>query len=128
MALALSFISVVIPIETIERKCKDVGGFERILELNKKWIGKKILYDKYLYKDSAMGVDDISLIIQFWKRQKLITTETKDEKTYWKDLCVVDMVDGLTMPCSWLEYDRETFSVWLKGKPKGKLVKRINFH
>lgn len=127
MALFLQFISVVIPIETIEKKCKHLGGFKGILELNKKWVGKKILYDQYLYKDGAMGSYDIGIIVDFWEKQGLIPTETKNGKAYWKDLCVVDFVDGATMPCEWLEYDRVTFTAWMREKPKGDIVKSTQY-
>lgn len=129
MALSLKFISVIIPIETIE-KCRDIGGFKGILEIQKEWIGKKVLYDKYLYKDSAMGSYDIDKIIEFWEKQGLTPTKTQNGKTYWKDLAVVDFVSGLTLPCDWLELEEEEpyrYAIaWLKGKPRGDVVSAIH--
>lgn len=121
MAIATTMLSVIIPIKNIER-CRGIGGFKGILKIQKDWTGKKVLYDEYLYKDGAMSSGDIEDIVEFWKKQGLTPTETKDGKTYWKDLCVVDMLGGATMPCDWLEFDYKTFTVWLKGKPKGETV------
>lgn len=127
MAIFLQFISVVIPIEIIERKCKQLGGLKGSLDLNRRWVGKKILHDKYLYKDSAMGYDDIDSIIDFWKEQGLTPTESIDGKEYWKDLCIVDIgyLNGVTLPCKWIGYEAQeggVGTVWLKGKPKEELI------
>ncbi len=128
MALFLKFISVVIPIEIIENKCKSIGGLKGVLELNKKWVGKKILYDEYLYKDGAMDYDDIETIIGFWKEQGLVPTERKNNQEQWKDLCVVDIGyrNGVTLPCEWIEYEAQEGGVgiaWLKGKQRGNLIR-----
>ena len=122
MAIYQQFISVVIPIKIIEQKCRHLGGLKGVLELNKKWVGKKILYDKYLYKDGAMGSDDIGDIVDFWTRQGLTPYKIKDGKTYWNDLAVVEMLMGATLPCEWLVYDPIDFTISMKGKPKGKIV------
>ena len=127
MAIFHQFISVVIPIEVIEQKCKHLGGLRGVLELNKKWVGKKILVDEYLYKDGAMGYDDIDAIIDFWKEQGLVPKGIKNGKEYWKDLCVVDIgyINGITLPCEWIEYEAQEGGVgiiWSKGKPKGEIV------
>jgi hypothetical protein len=121
MAIATTMLSVLIPIENIER-CKGIGGFKGILKIQKDWIGKKVLYDKYLYKDGAMSSGDIEDIVKFWEKQGLVPTGTKDGILYWKDLCVVDFLGGPTLKCDWLEFNLQTFSVWLKGKPKGEIV------
>jgi hypothetical protein len=121
MAIATTMLSVLIPIENIE-KCKEIGGFKGILKIQKDWIGKKVLYDKYLYKDGAMSSGDIEDIVKFWEKQGLVPTETIGGVMFWKDLCIVDMFGGPTLKCDWLEYDPKAFVVWLKGKPKGEVV------
>ncbi len=122
MAIYHQFIAVVIPIKIIEKKCKHLGKLKGVLELNRQWIGKKILYDKYLYKDGAMGPEDIEEIIRFWVEQGLTPFKIKDGKRYWNELAVVDLVQGVTAPCDWLEYDPKDPSVYMKGKPKGEIV------
>jgi len=125
MAIIIRFLGVVIPIANIE-KCNTLGGWKGILEKQKQRIGKNILYDEYLYKDGAMGSGDIEDIVDFWERQGFVSTETKDGKTYWKDLCVVDCVDGPTMPCEWLSYARYDgggMCVWLKDEYMGRVIR-----
>ena len=129
MAIHTHFLNVVIPIEKIEQ-CHSVGGFSGILEKNKKFIGGKVYFDDYLYRDGGMGPEDIESIVSFWKDQGLVLFEEKNGQQYWKDLCVVDMVGGPTLPCEWLEHEYYNYPngggylsyVYLKGKPKGKLI------
>jgi len=127
MAIKVIYFSVVIPLANVE-KCKAIGGVKGILEKQKDWVGKRVLVDDYLYKDGAMAPYGIELIGNFWKDQGLILTELKDGKEVWKDLCVVDMMSGPTLPCDWLEFDRSNYPdppiVWMKGKPKGEIVWR----
>ena len=40
----------------------------------------------------------------------------------WKDLCVVDQLRGPTLPCEWIEFDRQENCVWLKGSERGEVV------
>ena len=125
MAIIIRFLGVVIPIANVE-KCKEVGGFKGILEKEKEWVGKKILYDNLLYKDGAMGSGDIEDIVDFWEKQGLVSSETKDGKIYWKDLCVVDCIGGPTMPCEWLKYeayDGGGMCVWLKDEYMGRIIR-----
>lgn len=101
-----------------------------ILEMNKKYVGGKILFDDYLYSDGAMGSHDVEMIVSFWTEQGLVPFEEKDGQQCWNDLCVVNMTSGPTLPCDWLEFEIQDNSdgtgyfsfVYLKGKPKGKLV------
>lgn len=127
MAIKVIFYSVVIPLENVER-CKTIGGVKGILEKQKAFVGKRVLVDDYLYKDGAMGAGDIEDIAYFWRDQGLTLTEFKDGKEVFKDLCVVDMLSGPTLPCEWLEFDRSGYPdppiVWMKGKPKGEIVWR----
>ena len=105
MTIKLIYLSVVIPITNIN-KCSEVGGLIGALERgNKK--GQR-LHDDFLYKESAMAPEDVGLLVDFWEKQGLILTETVDGVLYWKDLCVVDMYSGPTLPCKWLEYDPAT--------------------
>lgn len=125
MAIIVRFLGVVIPIKNIE-KCKAVGGFKGILEKEKDWVGKKVLYDEHLYKDGAMSPDDIEYIVKFWEKQGLTPFENKNGKKQWKDLCVVDAICGPTLPCEWLKYeayDGGGLCVWMKGKYMGRVIR-----
>jgi len=99
-------------------KCTQIGGLAGILEMQKEFLGKRVLVDDYLYKDGAMSPADIETIVDFWQTLGLTPTELRDGKQVWQDLCVVDMASGPTLPCDWLEYDRENFVVWMKDNPK----------
>jgi len=114
MAISVTFLSVIIPITNVE-KCTKVGGLAGILKKQKELMGKRVRVDEFLYKDGAMSPADIETIVNFWQDQGLVSTEIKDGKQVWKDLCVVDMASGPTLSCDWLKYDKETFTVRMKG-------------
>jgi hypothetical protein len=124
MAVLLQFFNIIIPIEKIN-KCKGIGGLEGFLEKYKHAVGNVIWYDKYLLRDGAMGMDDVDDIIMFWKKQGLKPKEIRNGKAYWKDLCVVDSIDGFSLPCDWLVLIRpknKRAYVYLRGKPVGKVI------
>ena len=125
MSIKVIYLSVIIPLANVE-KCKAIGGIKGILEKQKDFLGKRVVVDDYLYKNGAISPGDIEDIISFWQNQGLAPTELKDGKEVWKDLCVVDMASGPTLPCDWLEFDRTNYPspplIWMKGKPKGKTV------
>ncbi|GIW69439.1 MAG: hypothetical protein KatS3mg101_0186 [Patescibacteria group bacterium] len=118
MSIELDFISVVIPIENIEKLTKMTlkdameyaGGFGRPL------------HDSYIYKVSRMSPHDIEIVVDFWKEQGLTPFKYVNGQKQWADLCVVDMLGGPTLPCDWLEYDPRTSIAWLKGTEKGPVV------
>lgn len=120
MALGMSFYSVVIPITNLE-KCKNIGGLKGAME-RAPLTGSRT-HDDYLFKESAMGTSGIEMLVDFWESQGLTPYVEINNKMHWKDLCVVEVYSGVTAPCDWIEYDRETVSVWLKDKPKGKIIR-----
>lgn len=129
MAISIHYYTIIIPIKNIE-KCKKIGGFKGVLEKQKRFVGGKVIYDDYLYKDSCMGPGDAQKIIDFWEEQGLVSRTERDGQRYWHDLCVIDELEGMHLPCEWLECDKDEngrYSVWLKGKPKGKIISRLNF-
>lgn len=131
MAVQLTFINLIIPIENIE-KCQKIGGFKGFLELHKKEIGKRTLYDDYLLRYSAMSGWDIEFMVKFFEEQGLAPFEGGENPTIWRDLCVYDQYGGgLTLPCDWIEFGAKleegekykTDYAYLKGKPIGEIVK-----
>lgn len=120
MALGMSFYSVVIPISNFE-KCKDIRSLKEAMERTP--ITGARAHDDYLFKESAMGTYGVEMLVDFWKSQGLTPYVETNNKIQWKDLCVVEVYSGATAQCDWIEYDRETVSVWLKGKPKGKIIR-----
>ena len=121
MAILLEFINVIIPIKNIER-CQSIGGFAGLLEKETEAIGRRVWHDDYLYRDGAMNPEDAKDIVQFWEAQGLTTHAAVDGAPQWIDICVVDYFGGPTLPCSWLEHDSTSYSVWLSGTPPGKVI------
>lgn len=129
MAIHIHFINVIIPKKKIEEKLS-ILDFNIFLEKQKS-SGKHIIYDDYLYCESAMDQYEIQNILNYWKEQGFEPFIQRDGKQCWKDFCVVDMFMGPTLPCDWIEFETKKLSnndvdflphVFMKGKPKGKLV------
>ena len=93
--------------------------------MQKYYIGGKVYFDDFLYRDSAMNPIDAEGIVKFWEKAGLELFETINGEKHWKDLCVVeDLFGGPTLPCDWLEMNQENGFVCahLKGKPQCSIV------
>ncbi len=128
MAIMIQFSGVVIPMDRINR-CKAIGGLAGILEMQKNMLGKTVFHDDNLYCETTMGPNDNELIVKFWEEQGLEFIKVVDGEEKYSDLCVVDC-GGSSLSCDWLGYEMSQsdkglfYYVYLKGKPKGKLVSR----
>lgn len=71
-----------------------VFSIKELLEIDKNWIGKTIWYDEHLYREGAMNVADIEMIIRKWEKRGLKLLEEVDGKKVFKDLCAVDVGRG----------------------------------
>jgi hypothetical protein len=120
MAVALEYLSIVVPIRKIDR-CKSLGGFRGFLRsqgfpgLGAQW------HDEFLFREGAMNATDIEVMIAVWKNRGLKPTRREDGSLYWKDLCVIDCFNGSTLPCRWIEVDLKNRCAWLKNTPKGEI-------
>ncbi|MBI3937848.1 MAG: hypothetical protein HY323_12790 [Betaproteobacteria bacterium] len=119
MAILLECARVVIPIANIKRcvgappwKFLPGGGY----------LGPVEWYDNYLYCDGAMSVDDVVGVVAMWEERGLKGLIDAPGGKRWEDLCVAYSGRGPTAPCDWLEYDRRDNCVWLRGKPKGRVI------
>ena len=101
MALALEYISLIVPINKIEQYYP--GGFEKYKSDHKQSIGGSIWYDEYLVRDGAMSNYEVGRLIQEWESYGLKGVIEVDGQKLWKDLCVVDYFGGATLPCFWLK-------------------------
>jgi hypothetical protein len=106
MAVQLDVISVIIPIRNIEKHYP--GGFEQYKKDYSSQIGGKIWFDDYILRDGAMNPIGIGLIIDEWERIGLKGIAKNKNGEYWKDLCVVDFFQGVTLPCKWLKTENYT--------------------
>lgn len=62
MAISLEFNDFVVPISLIWEKYS--GGWEQCLADHREDIGGRVWYDEHLFRDGAMGVDDIEALIE----------------------------------------------------------------
>lgn len=129
MSIEMQFINIIVPLQNL-KKCREYNNLTKVLSrYNPAIISKIILHDNYIFRDGAMNWYDINAELQFWKKQGLKLTKIKNHRRYWCDLCVVDMSDGPTKPCDWLQFVNVGHGkrpyVYYKNKPKGRLVKIV---
>ena len=62
MGISLEFNDFVVPISLIWEKYS--GGWEQCLADHREDIGGRVWYDEHLFRDGAMGVDDIEALIE----------------------------------------------------------------
>ena len=124
MAIELEFINLIVPRSIIEEKYP--GGWEQCLADYEGVIGGRVWYDEYLFRDGAMNPRDITYLVEEWGNMGFHTHDGGDTPVKWVDVCVVEgMFGGATLPCDWIEVDRD--GAYLKNKPKGEVISRHNF-
>ncbi len=124
MAIELEFINFIVPRSIIEEKYP--GGWKQCLADYEGVIGGRVWYDEYLFRDGAMNSRDIAYLVEEWGNMGFHTHDGGDTPVKWVDVCVVEgMFGGATLPCDWIELDRD--GVYLKNKPKGEVIGRHNF-
>lgn len=121
MAVRVQFISVIIPIEQIDRSSIP-GGFSGLLESEGDNVGKLVWHDDHLFAECAMNPFDVQAIVERWESRGLTARVGTDDSRYWKDLCVVDFYQGPTLPCRWIQFDPREHVVWHKKSPRGTVV------
>lgn len=128
MAVTLQFFNVIIPIKKIIT-VKGKQWWIDYLKKNSSLIGSIFWFDKYLFRDGGMDMDDVETIIKFWETNGLKSKTKIGNKEFWNDLCVVDAIGGPTLFCDWLVFvpsnNKERSYVYLKGRPIGKIMGKI---
>ena len=126
MAIRCEFIAIIVPIANIDRVYP--GGFAAFKEENASLFGGRLWHDDHLFRDGAMSPANATQAVDFWRHQGLEPIEMRDGRQVWKELCVVEhMFGGPTLPCDWLEFDRERACVYVKGTPSEPVVGREGF-
>lgn len=121
MAIATEFIDFIVPIHIIRDKYP--GGWEQCLKDHEHLIGGRVWYDQHLFRNGAMNPRDISLLVESWQEMGFECYREIDGKKYWQDVCVYEgMFGGPTMKCDWIESDKGTGAVFLKGTEPGEVV------
>jgi len=126
MAIRCEYIDVIVPIVNIDRVYP--GGFAGFKQHNVSLFGGRLWHDDRLLRDGAMSPRDAAAAVDFWEQHGLQPRAVIDGHEVWKDLCVVEhMFGGPTLPCDWLEFDRERVCVYAKGAPPEPVFGREAF-
>jgi len=126
MAIAIEYISLVVPIQSITEKYP--GGWRGFVEEHAKLIGKIVWYDSYLcHAGGAMDSGDIDSLIDKWEKLGFEATEIIGEKRIWKDFCVFSSYGGSNYTCPWLCIDPGRRIAWLADTEPGLAMSRDDF-
>lgn len=123
MAIQCEFIDFIIPIKKIDLVYP--GGFTKFKEDHAMSgnVKGKLWHDQFLFRDGAMSPMDIRNLVEKFESLGLKGTVEINGKMQWQDFCVVESkFDEPTLPCNWLQYDRDSNCVYLKTKPKGVVI------
>ena len=131
MAIALEFLDLVIPIARIHESYP--GGWHQCLIDFDTLIGGRVWYDQHLFRDGAMGREEMKKRVEGCAVIGFEVTATRRRgtgrqartETYWKDVCVVDWArGGTTLHCDWLQVDTAARTAHLAGTDPGPLAWR----
>ena len=123
MAIKLEFFNLIIPIKQINL-CY-LGGFDLFRKHHQDKFGENFWHDMHLFRDGAMTSMEMESLISFWQHKGLVPYIEKNGKRIWKDMCVIESSSAEpTSPCGWIEVDQENNCVYLKKRPKGKMIGR----
>ena len=122
MAVAIEFISLIVPIEKIRNIYP--GGWETCLEDHRALIGGRVWFDEHLFRDGVMGPPDMRVLLDEWEARGFQGMRKIDGEMQWIDCCVVDQFSGPTLPCEWIETGGDDLSVYLKGTEPGDVIGR----
>jgi hypothetical protein len=121
MAIHCEFIDLIIPISNIDKVY--VGGFQKFKSDNIGMFSKRLWHDDFLFRDGAMDGMGMRMLCKEWEERGLVGVVDVDGHRQWKDFCVVEsLFGGPTLPCDWIEVDRKSMSVFLKGQPRGQIL------
>ncbi len=123
MAIQLEHINLIIPIKQINL-CY-LGGFELFRTHHEDKFGDNFWHDMHLFRDGSMSSDEVGTLLSFWQEKGLVPYVERNGKRKWKDMCVIESFGAEpTYPCDWLEVDKDNNCVFLKKRPKGKIIGR----
>ncbi len=123
MAIGLEFIDVVVPITRIREAYP--GGWEQCVLDYAALLGRRVWYDRHLFRDGGVTPEDAQRIVEGWSVLGFDVIERHRGKLCWKDLCVVQSsLGGPTLPCRWLSFDGPRRTAHLAGTDPGPLAWR----
>jgi hypothetical protein len=116
MAVNIQFLNLLIPISKIDKYYK--GGFEQY-KIDRK---NNFESDDYLVKEGAMSSYDIENMVNDWEKLGLKPFVDINGKNKWEDVCVVDQLCGLTLPCEWVQINNNGTASYKMPKTKALLI------
>jgi hypothetical protein len=123
MAIRLESINLIITLKNINYSYS--GGFELFLQHYQSRFGDTFWHDALLFRAGAVNSGELESLVLFWQQKGLVPYDETNGNKKWKDMCVIEAFHAEpTLPCDWLEVDQENNSVFLKGKPKGRIIGR----
>lgn len=121
MAIILKPINLIIPLKNINY-CYP-GGFNLFSEHYRSKFGDLYCHDALLFRSGAVDLDDIETLVLYWQEMGLVPYAETNGIKCWKDMCVVLSSQAEpTLPCDWIEIDLQHNCVFMKGKPKGRII------
>jgi hypothetical protein len=115
VAIRLQFISLVIPLATLERVgLRELGHAQSPDDM--RW------RDAHLCRvDGAMNWPDVDEMVARWEAHGLQGLVGAASHQWWKDFAICASRRGPTFPCDWLEYDASENCVYLSGTARGEI-------
>ena len=121
MSVAQEFVDFFVLIEIIRRKYP--AGWDQCLHDHAPALGKRVWFDKHLFRDGAMSMEEAQHLVRHWQSLGFEThREVGGKPVEWIDACVSEGLLGATLPCKWIAYDPMTGGAYLAGTTPGKLI------
>jgi hypothetical protein len=112
----LRFISLIVPVSVLETKYR--GGVAQCLQDLGPVTGEAVELADGLFRVRAMSPADTRAYCDHMESKGLTGIVQIDGKEMWADFCVVDYLMGPTLPCSWLQMNRDAREVFLLQETK----------
>lgn len=119
----LEYINLIIPLKNINL-CYP-GGFDLFSVHHQDKFGDTFWHDAHLFRDGAVNDAEVESLILFWQQKGLVPYDETDGQRKWRDMCVIQAGHSEpSLPCEWLAVDHASGAVFLKGRPKGRIIGR----
>lgn len=100
MAIKTIFINFIVPISKIEEKYP--WWFDKCLEDHKEYLGGKVYYDNYLFRDWAMNSNDMKDILDYWEWLGFTTLINNNWEYKREEVCIYENYSE-SYKCDWLD-------------------------
>lgn len=125
MAIKIIYYNIIIPINNLE-KSKELKNLKNTINFCLERNRKNVWHDDDLFTiGGIMSPADVEREVATFEQLGLNAFKEINGNKHWHDLCVVNFIDGATLPCSWLKVRSNPHSIsyaWLKGKEPGVIV------